>query len=108
MDKRALAIVDVRPVFHISFSRSLSWANPFIFGVLASPRLKCDGISESREPRDKSRLFYSPDGKGLRRFPLFCLLPYLSFIFFNQAGLEQSRSGRHANVTGENRGIQGS
>lgn len=100
MDKRGLAIVDVGPLFHISFSLSLSWANPFIFKVLALPRLKCDGISESREPPNKSGLLILRMAKAFVDF--HCSVSFLIYPFFplNQADLEQSRSGWHANVTG--------
>lgn len=100
MDKRGLAIVDVGPLFHISFSLSLSWANPFIFKVLALPRLKCDGISESREPPNKSGLLILWMAKAFVDF--HCSVSFLIYPFFplNQADLEQSRSGWHANVTG--------
>lgn len=80
LDKRTLAIVDVGPVFHISFSLPLSWANPFILKVLALPRLKCDGISESREPPDKSGFFIPWMAKAFVGF--HCSVSYLSFFFF--------------------------
>lgn len=85
MDKRALAIVDVGPLFHVSFSLSLSWANPFIFKVLALPRLKCDGISESRKPPDKSSLFIPRMAKAFVDFHFsvpFLIYPLSFFLFF--------------------------
>lgn len=84
MDKRTLAIVDVGPVFRISFSLSLSWANPFIFKVLALTRLKCDGISESREPPDKSSLFIPRMAKAFVEFcsVSFLIYPFIIIFFF--------------------------
>lgn len=78
LDKGTLAIVDMRPLFHVSFSLPLSWANPFILKVLALPRLKCDGISESRKPPDKSGLFIPRMAKALVGF--HCSVSYLSFF----------------------------
>lgn len=82
LDKRTLAIVDVGPVCRISFSPPLSWANPFMLKVLALPRLKCDGISESP---DKSGLFIPWMGAGLRSFHcsvFFLIYPFYLFIYF--------------------------
>lgn len=85
MDKRTLSIVDMGPVFHISFSLSLSGANPFIFKVLGLPRLKCDGISEGRDPPDKSGLFIPRMAKAFLDFYCSRLFPYLCFFLASRS-----------------------
>lgn len=80
LDKRSLAIVDVGPVFRFPFSPPLSWADPFMLKVLALPRLKCNGISESP---DKSNLFIPRMAQAfvVSTVPSFSL-SVLFFFFF--------------------------
>lgn len=101
MDKRTLAIVDMGPVFHVSFSLSLSWASPFIFKVPALPRLKCDGVSERG-------LFIPRMAKafvGLHQSVSFLIFPFFFFFSFTRQILNKAAAADMQMQRGKNSGV---